>query len=149
VVGTGVVALRFTGRTEPAQARANAEMVLRAVIPVLLAGAIPSDPDAGVRAQGQALERTLGAIAGLAPTARGELDQLFALLASRPGRWLAQVDWPEATTDQVARFLQRWRGSSIDLFVAGYQAMHDLVLGSWYADPSTWEPIGYPGPPAI
>jgi hypothetical protein len=30
--------------------------------------------------------------------------------------------------------------------VVGYQAMHDLVLGSWYADASSWDAIGYPGP---
>jgi hypothetical protein len=24
--------------------------------------------------------------------------------------------------------------------------MHDLIIGAWYADPSTWEAIGYPGP---
>jgi hypothetical protein len=24
--------------------------------------------------------------------------------------------------------------------------MHDLVLGAWYANPSNWAAIGYPGP---
>jgi hypothetical protein len=80
-----------------------------------------------------------------APT-RADLDQLFGLLSSHPGRWLTGFDWRDAAPAQVDAFLQRWRTSSIDLFVVGYQALHDLVLGSWYADPSTWDAIGYPGP---
>jgi hypothetical protein len=98
---------------------------------------------------GQALEHTLAAIDGLPATTRRELDQLFGLLASHPGRWLAGLDWERATSEQVAAFLQRWRTSSFDLFVVGYQAMHDLVLGAWYADPSSWAAIGYPGPPKL
>jgi hypothetical protein len=27
-----------------------------------------------------------------------------------------------------------------------YHALHDLVLGAWYADPSSWTAVGYPGP---
>jgi len=27
-----------------------------------------------------------------------------------------------------------------------YHALHDLVLGAWYAQPSNWVAIGYPGP---
>ena len=28
-------------------------------------------------------------------------------------------------------------------------AVHDLVLGAWYAQPESWEAIGYPGPPEV
>ncbi|HUL66239.1 MAG TPA: hypothetical protein VLW55_16685 [Burkholderiaceae bacterium] len=146
VLGAGAVALRFTGRASPEAARNDARVVLRAAIPALLAGVLPPEPGAREAARQQALDRTMGAIDGLPEGTREELDQLFGLLASHPGRWLAGVDWETATPEQVAAFLQRWRTSSFDLFVVGYQAMHDLVLGSWYADPSTWEAIGYPGP---
>jgi len=146
VLGASAITLRLAGRRSPEAARADARTVLRAVTPALLAGVLPLESGANQAAQGQALERTLAAIDGLAPATRAELDQLFGLLASHPGRWLAGLDWGNATPEQVAAFLQRWRTSSFDLFVVGYQAMHDLVLGSWYADASSWDAIGYPGP---
>lgn len=146
VLGLGTVAVRMGGRRSPAESQADAEVVLRGVIPALLAGVLPLEADASRVARRQALERTQAAIAGLPPAARAELDQLFGLLASRPGRWLAGVEWADATPEQASVFLQRWRTSSFDLFVTGYQALHDLVLGSWYADPASWELIGYPGP---
>jgi hypothetical protein len=138
--------LRLATRRTPQQARADAESVLRALIPALLAGVLPLEPSAAESAQRQALARTLATIDGLPPAVRAELDDLFGLLASRPGRWLAGLQWETADAEAAARFLQRWRTSSVGLFVAGYQALHDLVLGPWYADPSTWDAIGYPGP---
>ena len=54
--------------------------------------------------------------------------------------------WADATPAQVAAFLQDWRVSRVGLLRSAYGAMHDLVLGAWYADPSSWAAIGYPGP---
>ncbi|MCS7101251.1 MAG: hypothetical protein NZL99_06080 [Burkholderiaceae bacterium] len=151
VVGATALALgalvsRLLTPPTPARARADAELVLRAVIPALLDGVLPLEAAAAESACRQALQRTLQAIDGLAPATRAELDDLFSLLASRPGRWLAGVDWDAAGPAEAARFLQRWRTSSFSLFVAAYQALHDLVLGPWYGDPATWDAIGYPGP---
>lgn len=145
-LAAGGLALRIATRPTAERARADAERVLRAVIPALLAGVLPLEPSAAESAQRQALNRTLATIEGLPPATRAELDELFALLASRLGRWLAGVDWAVAEPEDAARFLARWRTSSFSLFVAAYQALHDLVLGPWYADPSTWDAIGYPGP---
>jgi hypothetical protein len=125
----------------------EARLVLRSVIPAILAGALPAEDAARARAVDAALVRTIGAIASLPPATRLELGELFALLASVPGRWLAGVDdWDTASVEQVSRFLQNWRMHSFDLFQAGYHALHDLVIGPWYADESTWAAIGYPGP---
>jgi hypothetical protein len=146
LLGAGTIALQMAGRRSGEQARQDARNVLRAVIPALLAGVLPLEPNLRESAERQALTRTEAAIAGLPPATRAELDQLFGLLASRPGRWLAGLDWAAASADEAAAFLQRWRTSSFGLFKAGYQALHDLVLGSWYADPSAWDAIGYPGP---
>ncbi len=141
----GAIAVRATRRS-PAEARADAQRVIAAVIPALLAGVLPLETEAAAASRAQAVARTMTAIDGLPPATRAELDQLFGLLASHPGRWLAGLDWASATPAQAEAFLQRWRTSSLSLFVAGYQALHDLVLGSWYADPSSWDAIGYPGP---
>jgi hypothetical protein len=121
--------------------------VLRGVMTALLANALPADPAARDRALEGGLQRSLATIAGLPPATRAELGELFTLLASAPGRWLAGVDrWEDANPEQVGAFLQRWRTHSFDLFRAGYHALRDLVLGPYYADASTWEAIGYPGP---
>jgi len=122
-------------------------IVLNGVMPALLADALPTDAAARAAALDAALQRTLATIAGLSLPTRIELGELFMLLASAPGRWLAGVDrWEVASVEQASAFLQRWRTHSFDLFQVGYHALHDLVLGPYYADPSTWEALGYPGP---
>ncbi|GAB4479572.1 MAG: hypothetical protein OHK0044_27170 [Burkholderiaceae bacterium] len=142
----GGAALWLKPAARDAATSEQARVVLRAVIPALLAGALP--PHEAAQAREAALGRTLAAIASLPPPTRLELGELFALLASRPGRWLAGVeDWHSADVEQVTRFLQHWRTHAFDLFRAGYHALHDLVLGPWYADESSWPAIGYPGPP--
>jgi len=81
-----------------------------------------------------------------------ELADLFRLLDIRIARRvLAGIssDWKNADPDEVAAFLERWRTSRIGLLQAGYFALHDLVLGTWYSEPAAWEAIGYPGPPNV
>lgn len=148
LAAAGATALWLKPAARDASTSEEARLVLRAVIPALLAGALPADGAA--QARKAALERTLAAIAALPPPTRLELGELFILLASRPGRWLAGIDdWETAGAEQATRFLQRWRTHSFDLFQAGYHALHDLVLGPWYAHESTWAAIGYPGPPKL
>ena len=38
------------------------------------------------------------------------------------------------------------RTSSVALRRVVYIGLHDLVVGSYYANPDTWAPVGYPGP---
>ena len=90
--------------------------------------------------------------AGLADRVDQELAQLFALLASTPGRRLlagVPVPWEDASVTQVNAFLQSWRTHRSALMRSGYGALHDLVLGSWYAEPAHWAAIGYPGPRSL
>ncbi len=131
---------------------ADRERVLAAVVPAILDGALP-EPAADRAA---ATRRCVGgvgiAVSRLAPASQRELDRLFALLASPPGRRLlagVHVDWPDASRAEVAAFLEDWRLHRVALFRAGYGAMHDLVLGTWYADPANWPAIGYGGPLAL
>ncbi len=147
LAAAGGAALLLRRAAPDAATSEDTRVVLRAVMPALLAGALPSDEAARARALDAGLQRSLATIAGLPPATRTELGELFFLLGSAPGRGLAGVDrWQEATVDQVGAFLQHWRTHSFDLFQAGYHAMHDLVLGPYYADRSTWDAIGYPGP---
>jgi hypothetical protein len=115
----------------------------------LLEGALPQGGDARSAAIAQTVTAVQEAIRRLAPEAQQELGQLFALLASPPGRRLlagVASPWENASVPQVTAFLQSWRTHRLGLLRSGYGALHDLVLGSWYAEPSHWSSIGYAGP---
>jgi len=142
------IASQFVGRHATDDRRA----VLRAAIPAVLDGVLPAD--AAQRAA--AIETTLCdvemAIDGLAPAAQDELRALFLALAAAPSRLLLAglaTPWHEADPDAVAAVLQAWRTHRLTLLQAAYHALHDLILGTAYADESRWAAIGYPGPPAL
>lgn len=122
-----------------------------AMFPALLNGVVPSDgwtpammPDA--------LRRVEATIATLSPAAQAELRQLICLLDRRIGRLLltgSSAPWAVVTPARAREILVRWRFSSMALLVSAYQALHDLALASWYAEPAHWAAIGYPGPPDL
>lgn len=122
----------------------DARVILGAIIPAMLAGAMPAGS-----AVAPTLAGVLKAIGGLPLSAQQEVQGLFSLLSYAPvRRLLAGVpsDWAAATPGDVAAFLQRWRLHRFaDLRVA-YAALHDLILGAWYGEPANWAAIDYPGP---
>lgn len=122
--------------------------LLTAVVPALLGPALPTAPAPRQRAIEATVERVQAAIAGLPLAAQGELQDLFGLLALAPARHLLAglPAWRDASPEQLDSFLQDWRLHRFAKLRAGYQALHDLVIGSWYAEPSSWAVIGYPGP---
>jgi hypothetical protein len=125
--------------------------VVAALAPVLLAGALPPG-EAGMAAVRDVVAGVERAVAGLSAAAQKEVGQLFALLALAPTR-LATAgltsSWEHASPADIAAFLERWRHSRFGLLQSGYAALHDLVLGAWYATPESWEAIGYAGPPEL
>jgi len=130
----------------------DARSIVRAIVPVMLAGALPpSDPERALAVD----ETVIGvdrAIAGLPPASRGELAQLFALLSLGVGRLaFAGVNsaWSDATREEVDAFLTSWRSSGWSLKRTAYDALHQLVIAAWYANPRSWPSIGYPGPPVL
>jgi hypothetical protein len=126
--------------------------IVGALVPAILAGALPAADEARGRAVAQTVDGVGVAIAGLSAAAQKELGELFALLDFALARVLLarlRPRWEEAPADVVAAFLQDWRTSRLGLLRSAYAALHDLVLGAWYGSPETWEAIGYPGPPEI
>lgn len=127
----------------------EARAALDAIVPAILDGALPADPARRAQAISAAIERVHGAILGLPLATQKEVQDLFGLLALAPARRLLTGiagGWGGADVAQVSAFLQDWRLHRVGLLRTAYLALHDLVLGAWYADPSTWEAIGYPGP---
>lgn len=127
-----------------------ARSVLAAVVPSMIGSAMmPTEPAARAAAVAACIERVNGAILGLPLATQKEVQDLFGLLALGPARrFLAGVpdSWSAATPQQIEAFLQSWRSHRIGMLQTAYLAMHDLITGSWYADPANWASIGYPGP---
>ena len=126
--------------------------VLSALIPVMLAGALSPQPEDAARQINRTLSGVETAINGLSLAAQKEIGELFDLLAFPLTRMLAAglwSPWEEATPSSLNAFLDSWRHSHFDLLKSGYAALHDLTLGTWYAQPESWAAIGYPGPPLL
>jgi len=151
--GAALVLPRLGSSTTPsgvALASGHADM-LRAVTQALLGSALPTDVDARNRELTRVTTATGALITNLPPSTRKEIADLFGLLALKPARALLGYsgDWVSADIAAVATFLAGLRDSSIGLKQQAYFALHDLLLGSFYAEPSTWAATGYPGPPQI
>lgn len=124
----------------------EARSALAAIASVILKGALPpSSPDA----IGPEINRVLGAIAGLPRATQAEIQDLFGLLTLAPARrFLVGISgpWADAKPEEIAAFLQSWRRHRFAMLQSAYHALHDLIIGAWYAEESTWASIGYPGP---
>ncbi|MES2019524.1 MAG: hypothetical protein V4484_23780 [Pseudomonadota bacterium] len=127
----------------------EARAALDAIIPAMLEGCLPAPTGARALAVSATTGRVHQAILGLPLNAQHEIEDLFGLLALAPARRaLTGVSggWSVAKPDQVGVFLQEWRFHRLAMLQTAYHALHDLIIGSWYADPSSWDAIGYPGP---
>ena len=125
--------------------------IIAAIVPAVLAGALPPSGEARSRAIAQTVDGVAVAVAGLSAAAQKELAELFVLLDIAPARALLGLwsGWDAAPAAEVAAFLQGWRESRLELLRSAYAALHDLVLGAWYGNPDNWPDIGYPGPAEI
>jgi hypothetical protein len=133
---------RLEGEAQAALGAISAAILRDALLPP--GAAMPASP-----ATQAAMERIKVSIAGLPLSTQKEIQDLFGLLTFGPTRrFLAKVPdrWQDAKGEDVSAFLQHWRTHRIAMFQSAYHALHDIVLGSWYADASTWAAIGYPGP---
>ena len=149
-IGTGIAAVVLAGagaiyerRIEESDAR-----ILAAIAPVMLAGAIPPGNDT----LNAVIANFETAVGGLTPSVQDEVAQLFTLLRVTPLRMLAtgvMHSWSHATPGEIAGFLNGWRFSNIAKLRSAYDALHQLVLASWYGDPASWKRIGYSGPPLV
>jgi hypothetical protein len=131
---------------------ADAQAILLAIVPVLLAGVLPAAAEAKRLAVAETVKGIDVALSGLAPSAQDELRQLFALLALPPARLaIARVSepWSQASEADVRACLDRFRSSSLTLLRSAYGALHQLTFAAWYGNEAAWSRIGYPGPPDL
>jgi hypothetical protein len=123
--------------------------VLTAVGRAVLDGSLPSETVAKDKALQGLLQRLDVLIGNLPPHAQAEVSQLLALLASGAGRMAVaglNMAWPQASVAQIQNALQGMRSSTLSLKQQAYHALHDMVAGAYFAEASTWQQLGYPGP---
>ena len=152
LAGLGAYYVARQEKREPGRLGADERTIIAAIVPAILAGALPG---AGGERQ-QAIVKTVDgvgvAIAGLSASSQQEISELFSLLGVAPARMLLAgvwSPWESASETDIAAFLERWRMSRLALLRSAYAALHDLVLGAWYGDAGSWAAIGYPGPPEV
>jgi hypothetical protein len=145
----------WTRRAPPAVAAAalspEARGIVQAIVPAMLGDALPAGEGRAVALR-ETVDGVAQAIAGLPPSSQAELGQLFALLSLPVARRAfagVAPDWPDASVDEVAAFLDRWSDSGWALKRSAYGALHQLVIAAWYGNPRSWKAIGYDGPPDI
>ena len=162
-IATGIVgaaALATAGWLRPRHVAApsgraldgNAVTIVAAIVPVFLAGALPTDASSRADAIRATVSDVDAAVAGLPPSMQAVLALLFTLLSIAPARWLLAgmaSEWSAAAPAEVASAIERWRASRITLLRSAYDALHQLILGAWYGNPRAWDAIGYPGPPNL
>lgn len=146
--GGALYRAKHTGTPHRFALDGEARAALHAIAPAILAGALPQDGGREA-ALGGAIEGVHQAILGLPPAVQKEVQDLFGLLALAPARRLLTGiagGWEGARIEDVSAFLQDWRLHRLGLLRSAYHALHDLVLGAWYAQPASWAATGYPGP---
>ena len=129
---------------------AHADM-LRVVAIAVLGPALSADAASRDIELTRVIAAARALIDNLPPSTRSEVGDLFGLLALKPARMLLGFtgDWDASNAPAVAQSLLALRDSSIGLKQQVYFALHDMVLGSFYAEPKSWLATGYPGPPKL
>ena len=127
-------------------------LILSALIPVLLDGALSSDANIQQQQVQTVIRRLDEALRHLYPRTRAELRELFDLLGNKAGRvTLAGIwsNWASASLHDKNEFLNDWRESFLDLLQTAYAGLHNLVMASFYGDSANWALVGYAGPPQV
>ncbi|MFC5694917.1 twin-arginine translocation pathway signal protein [Pseudomonas sp. GCM10022186] len=123
---------------------------LRALVPVMLEGAVPAEKMA--RAVDGTLQSLDYSLHRLSPEMLKLTLQLFDVLAlpitrgPLTGVW---GSWEKASAQDIREFLERWQNSSIGLLKMGHASLLQLVMMAWYGRPESWAHCGYPGPPTV
>lgn len=126
--------------------------VFRAIGLGVLDKTLPDTASAKEVALAALLDRVDALIGALPPHAQAELSQLLSLLASGAGRRALAglaISWPNASAADVQAALQDMRLSKLAVRQQAYAALHDIIAGAYFSEPTTWAVLGYPGPLAI
>lgn len=127
----------------------NRNLVLSAILPALLYGALPRDASLAA----MELERTKAAVNDFLPflplRQQQELHQLFNLLANRISQLgltghLTQL--ADLSIQQRLALLDSWRDSYLGVLQQAYHGLRELLYGAYYGQPEHWQALAYTAP---
>ena len=125
-------------------------LFLRALIPVMLEGAVASEKMPGaVDGTLKSLDYSLD---HLSPEMLKLTRQLFDVLGMAVTRGpLTGIwgSWKNAGPEAMRHFLERWQNSSLSLLRMGHSSLQQMVMMAWYTRAESWAHCGYPGPPNV
>lgn len=157
VLSTVSATALLSGCSSPARApgytvlRESDLEILRALVPVVLAGALPAG-EPGKTAVDETLHTLDAFLAGTSTAGQKQLGQLFDLMHMPATRYLVaglHKPWPEASAADIAAFLEHWRHSRFELLRAGYVGLTQALNMMWYMQPRAWSAVGYEPPRVV
>jgi len=134
---------------DSAQQRDSAVLVLDALLPALLHGALPADAVARQAALRRSRDAVLQFLPFLPQSQQQQLRQLFVLLETDlsrlalTGHWLSLHELPIPMRLQL---LHTWRDSYLTVLQQAYAGLKELLFAAYYGQPQHWQPLSYQPP---
>lgn len=126
-----------------------AVLVLDALLPAVLMGALPADIATQQRSLQQCRDAVLEFMAYLPQSQQQQLNLLFKLLQqdlvrlALTGQWLHLADLP---VSQRLDLLLSWRDSYFSLLQQAFSGLRELIYGAFYGQPEHWLHLNYRAP---
>ena len=124
-------------------------LVLDALLPAVLVGALPADQEAQQRSLIRTREAVLQFLRYLPESQQQQLQQLFQLLQQDLMRLALTGQYLELaalTVSQRIDLLLSWRDSYFALLQQAYSGLRELIYGAFYGQPEHWFGLNYTAP---
>lgn len=127
----------------------TASLVLDALLPALLLGALPKNDALSKQQLLTTREAALEYLKFLSVHQQQELHKLFTALEvsltrlALTGHWVRLAD---LAVSEKLRLLDSWRDSYLLLLQQAYAGCKELLLGSYYGLPQHWHALNYQAP---
>lgn len=127
----------------------NRDLVLSALLPALLYGALPKDATLADAEISRTKTAVVDFMPFLAQRQQHELNQLFNLLAGRvtqlalTGHFTALA---QLSISQRLQLLNQWRDSYLGLLQQAYHGLRELLFGAYYGQTEHWQTLAYIAP---
>ena len=124
-------------------------LVLTALLPVLLDGALSTEAETRKLQIEQTIAQIKVMLQTLPPHTLTELKDLFSLLSSRLANLALVGEFSrteQLTVEQLVMLLEGLRNSYISLLNHAYDGLRELVMAAFYGLDSSWPSIGYNKP---
>jgi hypothetical protein len=148
VLATGVSLYPLAG-AGPTERDDAASLVLDAILPALLLGALPQDQALRESALFQTRQAALDFLSFLPKRTQAELSQLFLLLSQQLTRLALTghlVAMAQLSVSQRLQLLESWRTSYLTLLQQAFSGLRALLMGAYYGQPLQWKALGYQPP---